>query len=301
MYTINYDKHHNVIEVKNASIGIYGKIYLNDGGSLQELILNKQRLIADLHPLRYETTYASAILFPFANRIEDGQYCFNYEVFQLETNNREENNALHGLVYNKPFEIKRQVANDHYAEIKLQFKASKTEKGFPFLYTIQLTYVFNQNSLDLEVTVINNGDETFPFTLGWHPYFLSNTLSKSQLVFKSTKKLMLGHRNIALGFNNISSNQTLRFGKKNLDDSWMLENPNVLFMTSEYKLNIISSEPNSFIHVYTPPKPNVVAIEPTTGVSNSFNNKIGLKTLAPNEVYQLKWNVKIHKTKKCYE
>jgi aldose 1-epimerase len=54
-----------------------------------------------------------------------------------------------------------------------------------------------------------------------------------------------------------------------------------------------TSEPNGFLQVYTPPKANVVAIEPTTGVSNSFNNKIGLKTLEPNKIFEIKWSLKI--------
>jgi len=40
--------------------------------------------------------------------------------------------------------------------------------------------------------------------------------------------------------------------------------------------------------VYTPPKLNTIAIEPTTGVSNSFNNKIGLNTLKANDTFRFR-------------
>jgi len=30
-----------------------------------------------------------------------------------------------------------------------------------------------------------------------------------------------------------------------------------------------------------------------TGISNSFNNKIGLQNLAPNQQHTVKWNVKL--------
>ena len=53
------------------------KIILNQGASLQELTLNSVELIKDLEPLKYQDTYASAILFPFANRIENGKYVFD--------------------------------------------------------------------------------------------------------------------------------------------------------------------------------------------------------------------------------
>jgi aldose 1-epimerase len=45
--------------------------------------------------------------------------------------------------------------------------------------------------------------------------------------------------------------------------------------------------------LYTPPLKNSIAIEPTTGVSNSFNNAIGVKVLHPNESYNINWNLKI--------
>jgi aldose 1-epimerase len=45
--------------------------------------------------------------------------------------------------------------------------------------------------------------------------------------------------------------------------------------------------------MYTPPKENIIAIEPTTGVSDSFNNKIGLQILKPKEMYNLNWSLEI--------
>ena len=55
----------------------------------------------------------------------------------------------------------------------------------------------------------------------------------------------------------------------------------------------MSSESDGFLQLYTPPKKNTIAIEPTTGVSDSLNNKIGLKTLKPNNDYEVVWNVTV--------
>jgi aldose 1-epimerase len=38
---------------------------------------------------------------------------------------------------------------------------------------------------------------------------------------------------------------------------------------------------------------NAIAIEPMTGVSDSFNNKIGLKELSPGQCYEIEWQVNI--------
>jgi aldose 1-epimerase len=48
------------------------------------------------------------------------------------------------------------------------------------------------------------------------------------------------------------------------------------------------------LQLYTPKGLPLIAIEPMTGISNSFNNKIGLQVLKPNETYSITWNVKFN-------
>lgn len=294
MYIITEDKLKNYLEIKNIPEGIYAEISLNDGGSLQALTLNNVPLIVDLSPLTYSTTYASALLFPFANRIKDGQYGFKNKNYQLLPNNKEENNALHGLVYNKPFVVTHQSAQKDEAEIIMSYAYEETEKGFPFPFTIQLTYTFTKNSLELNVSVVNTSETTFPFTIGWHPYFLSADLDRSVLKFKSERKLHIGDRNIGQDLMPISPIDSVALDNKTLDDCWQLKGNEVVFDTPKYQLYLSSSEADSFLQAYTPPKKNIIAIEPTTGVSDSFNNKIGLRFLGSKDLFDITWRLKIH-------
>ena len=64
-------------------------------------------------------------------------------------------------------------------------------------------------------------------------------------------------------------------------------------ITPKYRLKFNATGDNNFLQVYTPPKLNTIAIEPTTGVSDSFNNKIGLQVLKPNETYNIEWCIEI--------
>ena len=107
-----------IVEIFNDTSS--AKIVLNQGASLQKLILNAVVLIEDLDPLQYKDTYASAILFPFASRIEDGKYVFEDELYQTEINETERNNALHGFIYNKEFQIIEQVLESDKATIVLE-------------------------------------------------------------------------------------------------------------------------------------------------------------------------------------
>lgn len=294
MYIITQNDQTNIVEIKSASQGVYAKVCLNDGGSLQELTLDNVPLIVDLAPLTYDTTYASAILFPFANRIKDGQYLFNDQQFQLDPNHKEENNALHGLVYNKTFLVTHQSADKQGAELIMEYDYQEVEDGFPFPFLIRLKYTFTQTGLDIDVSVVNTSDTTFPFTIGWHPYFLSENLNNSILKFESEHKLNIGHRNIGLDLEPISPIDSVVLKNKNLDDCWQLKGTDVGFETPNYKLILSSSQADSFLQVYTPPKEHMIAIEPTTGVSNSFNNNIGLKFLKSKETFDITWTLKIH-------
>ena len=293
MFSINHNNETNILKIENADQSVYAKIYLDAGASLQVLTLDGKAIIKDLHPLVYANTYASSILFPFANRVKDGAYTFNNETYQLETNQKEERNALHGLVYNKSFALVDRVVNNESLSIKFDYTETELSQGFPYKYSIQLEYVFTKTSLALNVSVANNDSNTFPFTLGWHPYFVSDNLDKSNLSFSSTKKLVLGDRNITTGVEKINDVSVLDLNGKQLDDCWFLNSNLVEFNTPGYKFTLESTENDSFLQAYTPPKPNVIAIEPTTGVSDSFNNKIGLKVLNPKETHNISWRLKI--------
>jgi aldose 1-epimerase len=293
MYNITHNKTLNYLEVKNEKNNLYSKIYLKDGASLQELILNEHEVIKDLTPLTYANSYASSILFPFANRIKDGEYTFQGETFQLEINQQEEGNALHGLVYNKTFKLIDSNTDASSASLTLEYNETEKSIGFPYTYSIQLEYIFSKDTLELKAIIKNTDSKAFPFTLGWHPYFLSDNLFESALQLDSTEKVILGNRNITTGTTQINTTEDIKIAGKQLDDCWILNSDEVTFKTPRYNLKFNATGDNNFLQVYTPPIENTIAIEPTTGVSDSFNNKIGLKVLKAGEIYSITWRLNI--------
>lgn len=293
MFNINHNKTLNYIEVENQKNNLYGKIYLQDGASLQELTLNGHKIIKDLAPLTYANSYASSILFPFANRIKDGKYTFDGSEFQFEINQKEEGNALHGLVYNKTFELIHSKADANAATITLEYNEAAKSLGFPYTYSIQLEYIFSKENLELKVLIKNTDAQAFPFTLGWHPYFLSDNLYESTLLLDSSQKVVLDDRNITTGTTDIDTTDAIKIAEQQFDDCWILNSDEVLFKTPKYNLRFNATGDNNFLQVYTPPIENIIAIEPTTGISDSFNNQIGLKTLNPNETYGIAWGINI--------
>lgn len=292
MYKILHNKTLNTVEVEDSNKKLFAKINLKDGASLKECTLNTKQIIKDLAPLKYENTYASSILFPFANRIKDGEYKFEGKTYKFDINEPANNNALHGLVFNKTFHVVSTKATENEANIVLLYSEDKKHSAFPYTYNITIAYTFTKTTVSLNVTIKNTSNNTFPFTLGWHPYFSSENLYKSNISFNSLEKIELDDRNITSGVTPTSETD-FNIKNKTLDDCWILNTDEIIFKTPSYKLQFNSTAKQNFLQIYTPPTPNTIAIEPTTGVSNSFNNQIGLQLLEPNQSEQITWTITI--------
>lgn len=289
----NKEEQENYIELEDTNSNSFAKILLNKGGSLHKLSLEKKELIKDLSPLLYDTTFASAILFPFTNRIRNGTYTFKQKKYTLDLNLKEENNAIHGLVYNKEFEIVSEEVSEELARVTLKYVESEKPKGFPYKFTITLIYTLTKSGLSLEVIVKNNDDEAFPFNVGWHPYFNSSNLHESVLNIESDKKLSFNANMIPDDIQIIDPITSLQIKNTFFDDCFILNNNNISFKTPDYKIGITSSSKENYLQVFTPKKANTIALEPITAPGNSFNNKLGLQILNPNETHSVSWKIKL--------
>ncbi|GGF65382.1 aldose 1-epimerase [Wenyingzhuangia marina] len=295
MYKINKLQENglNYIEIVEDDYISSAKICLDRGGALETLTLNRQSVIVDLHPLDYKNTYASSILFPFANRIKDGKYTYKDVKYQFDCNEVNNNNALHGLVYNKSFVVVDSEISDEDASVTMVYTASTRNKAFPYLFTIALKFTLTDNSLDLHVEVDNNDINSFPFTIGWHPYFLSDDLYNSTLNFTVAKTIEFDERMITKNVIEGELEMPIEIKDQQLDNCYALSDGKVVFNTPKYKMTIDTSGDENFFQMYTPPKENVIALEPVTGVSDSFNNKLGLQELKAADKYEINWTVTV--------
>lgn len=285
-------KQGQTLQISSSCETTQANISLSNGGSLERLVMGNEEIITNLSHLPYNQTYASSVLFPFANRIKDGKYDFMGENYSLECNEKAGNNALHGLVYNKKFDVVEQHCDSKSALVRLSYCEKELHQGFPFLFTIDLIYKISLNTMTLEVEITNTDGLPFPFTLGWHPYFRMNDTQNS-LEFNSTQKLASDERNITTGITVLKTPNPLYINNMSLDDAFVLENTKVAFETQRYRANLTVSEESKYLQLYTPKHDNAIAIEPMTGVSDSFNNGIGLKKLNPKEQFNIKWTLDI--------
>jgi len=287
------------IEIRNYNDKSYAKINLNNGGSLQELCFQNTTVIKDLSPLPYADTFASSILFPFAGRIKNGAFSYLEKSYQLPINEVGMQNALHGLVYDKTFQVIEKSTSQHRAEIILEYRQNDQIEGFPFAFSLQLCYVMTSNNMTLEIKVQNLDKMAFPFCLGWHPYFCSSNLSHSSFSVNSSKKTTFDAHLIAVGEEAYSGPDEIVIGSESFDDCFVLNDNKVGFKTPDYELSIQTSSKENYVQVYTLNEGNVVAIEPLTAAPNSFNNNKGLQFLEPSKGYSVSWNITLISKNEC--
>ncbi len=284
------------VVLKNDSADTSARIDLDLGGSLQELTLGNKQIIRNLPPFDYKVSYASAILFPFVNRIENGIYTYNDQVYQLPINDPDGCHALHGLVYDKTFKVEKQEITNKLASMTIGYTETKRHTGYPFLYEMILKYVLDAGSLTITVTIKNIDSHAFPFSLGWHPYFHTSDLYESFLSINSKVMELSRGKGFQYKMKEVDFLDKFQIMDKVLDDCYHLNTNIVGFKTPDYGIDLNVTSKDTYLQLYTPPSRNALAIEPQNSPANSFNNKMGLQILRPNEIYGMGWKIKLKLT-----
>ncbi|MBU3010524.1 aldose 1-epimerase [Polaribacter vadi] len=280
------------IELQNSTRTTTAKICLDQGARLQELKFNDVYLIKEQPDFDYASSYASSILFPFASRVKEGKYKFLGQELELDCNDAGKS-ALHGLVYNKKFNLFEPEEHKKTCFATFNYYEKELNKGFPFTYIFSVTYTLFEDYLKINVTVKNTDEKAFPFTLGWHPYFNCSDFETSYLSFKSDKKVKFDENLITKEVFDEKTPETFKIDTKQIDDCFVLNDNIIQFTTPDYKVEMSQRSANNFLQLYKPKDIPVIAIEPTTGISNSFNNKIGLQVLESGRTHSINWNLKI--------
>jgi len=290
-----FETDQNYIQIKNNNDDLVAFVDLINGGSLQYLELNGITLIEQKKEFAYSESFASALLFPFVNRLKNGIYSFKNKSYQFPINETG-GNAHHGVLFNKIFSLKDYFIKDNEAIIILNYE-SKQEDGFPFAFNINLQYTFGFNYLNISLRVDNLSEDDFPYSLGWHPYFKSSNLSKSCIKFSKSNDIITDVDGVALHCSKANQDVEINPSQKHLDNCFQLKNGEVEFNTPHYKMSISTNRSPAFIHLYTPKIKDLFAIELTSGISNSFNHGIGLSFLDKGSSTNMTWNIKIDSIK----
>jgi len=115
---------------------------------------------------------ASLVLFPFIGRNYEDTYTIQGRSYRM---------GIHGFALTSEFTILKQEKESLLLSLK---ENEKTLENYPFRFELRIAYVLEDDGLSVSFEVINDSDETLPFSLGFHPGFrLEKPLEQYRIFF----------------------------------------------------------------------------------------------------------------------
>lgn len=246
----------------------------------------------------HNTSFKGSKLSPFPNRIPDGVYEFEGTKYQLPITEVGANNNLHALLHNQTFQILDQEESATQAVLKLGYEYKGEEKGYPFLYSLRLTYTFGLDGILINTEIENLSDTSIPMGDGWHPYFKFDDLNTVQLQMGSAKRMSSNFGNTLNSHHGFEQSRTIN--EDTLDDCFQVngeENFSIQLEDANTGLAVeiwqdSAKNEYNYFQIYTPPSRKTLAIEPVTCMPNAFNTGEGLIILEPKQVVSMSFGIK---------
>lgn len=247
-------------------------------------------------------SYKSSKLSPFVCRINEGKYKYEGELFEFE-NKFIDGTAIHGLLFNKPFVLVDEFADDEQGSVVFKYNYKEETEGYPFFYRCEIRYtLLPQSVVQLQTTIINLDDLVIPIADGWHPYFsLGGLVDDYDFFFNAEGKLEFDDKLLptgkTIGYREFAEEK--KIGTASFDNCFVLVQDESVPACTIYNeatgLGVELYPDNSypFLQVYTPPHRKSIAIENLSAAPDAFNNKIGLLLLQPRHTHSFTTHYKV--------
>lgn len=234
--------------------------------------------------------FKSAKLSPFVCRMFEGKYRLNNKEYQVNKHFLN-GHAIHGLIYDRVYEIRGQESGNKSASIILQYDYKGNDAGYPFPYTIVLVWKLEAgNKLSVTTTISHHNLQPIPLADGWHPYFtLGGTVDEWNIQFDGTTQLEYDEALLPSG-KKIKDERFIKGRSlKNieLDNSFELDaatgNAKCVLSNDRLQLTIQPDASYPLLQLYIPDHRKSMAIENLSGAPDNFNNGMWLILLSPGE------------------
>lgn len=292
----------------SISFGDYSAVVTQLGATLRELKWKGTDLIASFDANDTVPCCNGYVLVPYPNRLEDGEYTFEGETYQMPIDEPDRMTALHGFGYRYFWTLE----NLTESSVVLSWRAPAIP-SYPFDITVFVHYELSDAGLSQSVTVENNDEKPAPWAFGIHPWLSNGKNSRGDDIEKdnaachlelhANKHVTVNDRLLPTGTEPVEGTKyDLRTNPsiegKGYDDAWtdvehvgdgtttaIFTRPDGVQVRLSGDTTITSWQvctgtgfPASF-------RPAGVAVEPMTGYANAFRTGENLVRVEPGESY----------------
>ncbi|MDN3311447.1 aldose 1-epimerase family protein [Microbacterium oryzae] len=272
------------------------------GASLRALTVGGVDLVAR-YPKGSRTPSASGIvLVPWPNRIRDGRWTQRGRTEQLAISEPKYGNASHGLLRYAPYGIEAAGAEATLSAV------IHPQTGYPFTLSTSVTYALVEDGIEVTHRIVNAGAEDAPVAVGAHPFFCIGDVDVADLTITAPGAIWFetDERMLPVAEHEVDASTDLRSGVRlgdvSLDRAYggLARDGDglartVLAAPDGRTLTVWQDESFEFGVVFTttqyPGRDLAVAVEPMTAPADAFNSGRGLRWLAPDEEWVLRWGV----------
>ena len=238
----------------------------------------------------------SPILFPIVGTLKNNTYSYKNTNYHL---------SRHGFARDMIFEMVTQNENS----VSFSLNSNETTLiQYPFKFELLITYILEENSLQILYSVINKGESKMAFSIGAHPAFaLPGNFNDYSMQFEKQEPLVYN-----LLENDLISNETKVLATTNNSvplDYKLFENDALIFKSLQSKHLTILEAGNPILRVHYTDFPHLgiwtkkdapfLCIEPWFGYSDSVESsgklmeKEGIQILDSNETFKSTYSIEI--------
>lgn len=209
------------------------------------------------------------ILFPICGNLVDDTYTLNDKKFTLKQ---------HGFGRNLPWKVGEEVTVNNVS-LKLHLNSNEETKAvYPFDFQVIFTYQLHGNTLTVLQEFTNQSSEPMPFSVGFHPYFLTHDKSQLEIDIPSTQFQKKGSKEIHPFNGSFDFNQDeidVAFTKLSAKSTSVTDKDRKLKITLEYDDNF------STLVFWTVKGKDFYCLEPWSAPRNAMNTGEHLTVLNP--------------------
>jgi len=260
------------------------RISLAYGANLCQFSLNK-KMIIDYEPklLKSSDFTGTPILYPTPNRVENGVFEFNGNIYDQVKRGRRI--FEHGLVYDEPWKIVQINANKNQASLIAKIDWNKDcalYKAFPFIHDLTIVYELDCEGITITYKIHNKDSESIPFGFGLHPYFqkLSGDADTKIRVpvthiMEATEELLPTGNLVPIQETELCLNEINPIGEYDLDHVFLRsvkDGPAIIqYLQQGFMVEITSTDDFSYFVIYSPKDEPYFCIEEQTCSTNAHN------------------------------
>jgi aldose 1-epimerase len=274
------------------------------GRVVSYLVGGKEVLAAESHSAT--STYRSALLAPWPNRVAHGRWHWEGEDLQLPVNEQPPGNALHGLVAFAPFEVTE--LGDHRARMVHDLDSTA---GYPFPLRVEASYALTDGGLECQLAAVASGDRPTPVALGVHPYLSTRgpvddvelCVPGDQLVQVDARWEQLGHLDVSR--TGLDLREGRRIGDQDIDACWTDLRRDAdgrvhcrVVLPDGDAVAVWGGSTARYVVAYTSHtlpgelRRTSLAVEPCTAPANALRSGADLDVLVPGESLALEWGLR---------